>query len=150
MKAKIGKDNNNLYNGTELIAAGTTKDEHSELLLMARNGEESVLDSLLKNREDGCVIFYTLLSPCIDGCLKNENIISGLQKLKEHTGIKAFVFTHIYDNDEGKKNLRDELMKIADYVPLYRCGPTVGDTCIQCGSPGIDSSNFFPQMCFLK
>ncbi|KAA0701742.1 hypothetical protein E1301_Tti023108 [Triplophysa tibetana] len=119
VKAKIGKDNNNIYNGKDLIAAGTTKDEHSEFLLMARNGEESALESLLKNREDGCVIFYTLLSPCIDGCLKNENIISGLQKLKEHTGIKAFVFTHIYVNDKDKENLKDELTKIADYVPLY-------------------------------
>ncbi|XP_057207263.1 uncharacterized protein LOC130564862 [Triplophysa rosa] len=148
VKPVIGKNNNNIYNGKELIAAGTTKDGHSEFLLMADNGGISALESLLKKREAGCVIFYTLLSPCIDGCLQNENILSGLEKLKEFTGIKAFVYTHIYDEDKNKNYLQNELMKIADYVPLYRCGPRVGNTCVQCGSPGIDSSNFFPQLCF--
>lgn len=103
MKDVIGKNDDSIYNGEELIAAGVTKDKHSEILLMARNGGESALTSLLKKRQNGCVIFYTLLSPCIDGCLQNEEVLLGLMNLKQHAGIKAFVFTHIFDKDKKKK-----------------------------------------------
>lgn len=91
----------------------------------------SPLTQLLKKRSDGCVIFYTLLSPCVDKCLKSDVIIAGLKELQNYQGIKAFVYTHVYDQDHDKQNLRNELKKIADHVPLYRCDKS---GCISCGN----------------
>lgn len=95
----------------------------------------SPLTYLLNKKKDGCVVFYTLNSPCIDRCLNKkhkDNIIPGLDELKEYQGIKAFVYSNINTKDKGKENLREALKKIADRVPLYRCNQ---QGCILCGEP---------------
>ncbi|XP_016419901.1 uncharacterized protein LOC107749302 [Sinocyclocheilus rhinocerous] len=132
-----------IYVGTELIAAGVLGNKHSEDLLMnPPNG--SYLTQLLKKKGlDGCVVFYTLNSPCIDNCLSNneDSILPGLAELKAHTGIKAFAFKHIYQWDQNKNNLPAELGKVAERVPLYRCFYE----CILCGKPG--SSTITKESC---
>lgn len=135
VKPYIKRDSKDVYRGTELIAAGVHKDAHSEYLLM-NPPKGSPLTYLMNKKKDGCVVFYTLNSPCIDRCLNKkhkDNIIPGLNELKEYQGIKAFVYTYIYNKDQSKENLREELQKIADRVPLYRCDQL---GCILCGEPG--------------
>ncbi len=135
VKPKIQPGSKVVYEGTELIAAGRHTDAHSEHLLM-NPPKKSPLTSLMNKKKDGCVVFYTLISPCIDRCLNNnekDNIIPGLDELQAYQGIKAFAYTHIYINDKNKTNLNEKLQIIADRVPLYRCNP---QGCILCGEPG--------------
>ncbi len=98
----------------------------------------SPLTELMNRRNDGCVVVYTLISPCINRCLNNnhnDNIIPGLNKLSAYQGIKAFVYTYIYRHDQNKTNLHEKLQMIADHVPLYRCNQ---QGCILCGEPGTN------------
>ncbi|XP_050957616.1 uncharacterized protein LOC127158578 [Labeo rohita] len=135
VKPYIKPDSKDVYQGTELIAAGHHTDAHSEYLLM-NPSKSSPLTNLLNKKKDGCVVFYTLISPCIDRCLNNndhDNILPGLDELNKYKGIKAFAYTHIYKKDQKNKNLHDKLKKIADLVPLYRCNE---GGCILCGGPG--------------
>ncbi len=125
-----------VYRGHELITAGHSNAKHSEDLLM-NPPNNSPLTELMNKRKDGCVVFYTLNTPCINRCLNNnnhnKNIIPGLDRLSAYQGIKAFVYTYIYRHDQNKTNLHEKLQMIADRVPLYRCNQ---QGCILCGEPG--------------
>lgn len=128
------RDSMNVYRSRQLIAAGVDKknDLHSEHLLMYPL-DDSPLKHLMNHNSNGCVVFYTLLSPCIHRCLNND-IIPGLDQLGAYQGFKAFIFTLIYKFDQNNINLLStELKKIADRVPLYRCN---SDGFILCGEPG--------------
>ncbi|KAK7156098.1 hypothetical protein R3I94_006234 [Phoxinus phoxinus] len=137
------RDSMNVYNeGNQLIAAGVHKDAHSEYLLMypQPGSTTSPLTDLLNHKSNRCVIFYTLLSPCIDRCINND-IIAGLDELKAYQGIKAFVFTHIYKKDKADPTkLGTELKKIADRVSLYRCFTGRNTGCVLCGKPGSNTA----------
>ncbi|XP_021322222.1 uncharacterized protein [Danio rerio] len=150
VKNNITDETNALYQGAELIAAGTRKvvitknkqyNRHSESLLLNPVGN-SPMTKLLNKRKDGCSVFYTFESPCVDTCLNPDskhNILGGLMKWKEHGGIKAFVFKNFWKFDTGK-DLQSEFRKIAAIVPLYRCESA--NECIACkgeGDTAIDS-----------
>ncbi len=127
-----------VYRGQEIITAGHSNAKHSEDLLM-NPPNNSPLTELMNKRKDGCVVFYTLISPCINRCLNNnhnKNIIQGLNKLRAYQGIKAFVYTYIYTNDQNNTNLSEKLQMIANLVPLYRCKQ---NDCILCGEPGTNT-----------
>ncbi|XP_052437494.1 uncharacterized protein LOC127976943 [Carassius gibelio] len=133
----ISADKNPVYEGKELIAAGvqtTPNPAHSEFLLM-NPPDDSPLTRLLNKRKNGCVVFYTLNSPCMKTCLNDRgkfNIIGGLNKLKNYGGIKAFVFKNIWHHDRNRTNeLREKFQMIASHIPLYRCEP---ENCTLCGS----------------
>lgn len=124
-------DSKEVYQGTELTAAVARRDALYEHLLM-NPPNKSPLTHLLNKRNDGCVVFYTsLLSPCVDKCLNSSVILAGLQELQNYQGMKAFVYSRIHKVDQNYQNLRNELKKIADRVPLYNC---LGHGCIFCGS----------------
>ncbi|XP_056329941.1 uncharacterized protein LOC130241959 [Danio aesculapii] len=135
VKPYIKRDSMEVYQGTELIAAGVHRNAHSEHLLM-NPPFNSPLTHLLNKRNDGCVVFYTLISPCVDKCLNSNVVLSGLCELENYQGMKAFVYTYIYNKDQNKQNLRNELQKIANRVPLYRCGR---NGCIYCENTVIDA-----------
>ncbi|KAK2880713.1 hypothetical protein Q8A67_017981 [Cirrhinus molitorella] len=128
-----------LYQGAELIAAGIRKMrryiKHSESLLLHPT-DNSPMTNLLNKRKDGCTVFYTFNSPCVDSCLNatnNRSIINALQKWKRHSGIKAFVFKNIWEKDIGK-DLQTKFKQIAARIPLYRC---VNETeCYACNGEG--------------
>ncbi len=137
VKNIISADETPVYKGKELIAAGVQKTPntaHSEFLLM-NPPNNSPLTYLLNKKKDGCVVFYTLNSPCMDSCLSGKyNIIGGLNKLKAYKGIKAFAFKNIWSHDQKRQNeLREKLKVIASRIPLYRCKT---DMCTLCGEPG--------------
>lgn len=136
-----------VYRGQEIITAGHSNNKHSEYLLM-HPPNHSPLTDLMNRRNDGCVVFYTLNSPCIARCLNNshtDNIIQGLNKLRAYKGIKAFAYTYIYKNDQKNPNLRQKLEIIADRVPLYRC---TKQGCILCKEPG--SNRRVKKQCLTK
>lgn len=142
VKNIIKADENPVYEGKELIAAGVQKKPnpaHSEFLLM-NPPNNSPLTRLLNKRKDGCVVFYTLNSPCIDTCLNAKNtynIIEGLNKLKAYQGTKAFAFKNIWIHDQNRQNeLKEKLKEITSRIPLYRCN---GGACTLCGKPGSNA-----------
>ncbi|XP_067222175.1 uncharacterized protein [Chanodichthys erythropterus] len=126
VKNAITDETNALYQGSELIAAGTRKMRkykmHSESLLL-NPADNSPMTRLLNKRKDGCSIFYTFDSPCVDTCLNptsRANILDALRNWKEHDGIKAFVFKNFWKFDIDK-DLQAEFKQIVAHVPLFRC-----------------------------
>lgn len=101
---------------------------------------DSPMTDLMNKNKDGCVIFYTFYSPCINTCLNSNhrrNIIQSLEELKAYQGIKAFVYNNIFGNDKNNRNLGTKLREIASRVPLYRC---TRDGCVLCGQPGPNTA----------
>lgn len=154
---------NNLYQGQQLVAAtpkgkSSSSKIHSERALLMCDGYNQAVtpvQNLLNKRKDGCVVFYTYNSPCLDYCLnqaKDENerkreaaqrgrgktdvapavekcILNSLSMLSGHGGPKAFVFSQVYRNDKNKPDLAAALKKVAEQVPLYKCAT---NTCVKC------------------
>ncbi|XP_050958180.1 uncharacterized protein LOC127159373 [Labeo rohita] len=140
VKNAINDETNGLYQGTELIAAGLKKRKnhylHSESLLLNPAGN-SPMTRLLNTRNDGCTVFYTFESPCVDSCLnaaRNHNIINALENWKGHSGIKAFVFKNIWKFDIKKRDLNTKFRQIAARIPLYRC--VTANQCYACKGEG--------------
>uniref|UniRef100_A0A673JJM4 Uncharacterized LOC107722259 n=1 Tax=Sinocyclocheilus rhinocerous TaxID=307959 RepID=A0A673JJM4_9TELE len=115
-----------LYQGAELIAAGTRKKKgyymHSESLLL-NPAANSPMTKLLNKRKDGCSVFFTFESPCVNTCLDEtgkHSILKALENWKEHSGIKAFVFKSFWKFDT-EKDPQTKYKQIVAHVPLYRC-----------------------------
>ncbi|KAG9268148.1 hypothetical protein AMEX_G17090 [Astyanax mexicanus] len=132
---KIYDENVALYEGQELIAAGTLKKQkhtrHSESILM-NPPESSPMTNLLNKKKDGCVVFYTYNSPCVQTCIDingNYSILKMLERWSKQGGLKAFVFKDIWKFDQ-KKDLKENFKAITKYVPLYRC--VSSETCYEC------------------
>ncbi|CAM4550288.1 unnamed protein product [Leuciscus chuanchicus] len=131
VKNAITDETNALYQGSELIAAGTRKvvidkkkqyNIHSESLLL-NPADNSPMSKLLNKRKDGCSVFYTFESPCVNTCLDatgSHSIIDALKNWKEHDGIKAFVFKNFWKFDTDK-DLETKFKQIVAHVPLFRC-----------------------------
>lgn len=141
VKTDISNEQDPVYQGTELIAAGLKKMGkyyiHSERLLLNPTPERPVtpMQNLLNKGVDSCTILYSFNSPCADICLnlKNSyNVLKGLGTWSAHRSIKAFVFKQIWRIDAPRPDiLRNALEKAASYAPLYRC---VSDNeCFSCG-----------------
>lgn len=139
VKNAITDETNALYQGAELIAAGTRKKKkynmHSESLLL-NPADNSPMTKLLNKRKDSCSVFYTFESPCVDTCLDENgkhSILKALENWKEHSGIKAFVFKNFWKFDT-EKDLQTKFKQIVAHVPLYRC---VSETqCYACKGEG--------------
>ncbi|XP_036449432.1 uncharacterized protein LOC118823753 [Colossoma macropomum] len=124
-----------LYQGSELIAAGTLDrgkyKRHSESILM-NPPKISPMTNLLNKKKDGCVVFYTYNSPCVDTCINEKSNFSILKMLEiwsTRKGLKAFAFKDIWKFDK-KKDLKERFKAITKYVPLYRC--VSAQTCYDC------------------
>uniref|UniRef100_A0A8C1XHT0 Uncharacterized protein n=1 Tax=Cyprinus carpio TaxID=7962 RepID=A0A8C1XHT0_CYPCA len=145
VKNAITDETNALYQGAELIAAGTRKKKkynmHSESLLL-NPADNSPMTNLLNKRKDSCSVFYTFESPCVNTCLDengSHSILKALENWKEHSGIKAFVFKNFWKFDTEKENLQTKFKQIVAHVPLYRC---VSETqCYACKGEGNTAIN---------
>ncbi|XP_051980832.1 uncharacterized protein LOC127642189, partial [Xyrauchen texanus] len=127
VKNAIADEKNALYQGTQLIAAGTRNmnkyNMHSESLLLNPADKSPMTNLLNKKKDDSCTVFYTFDSPCSNTCLNEKsdhNIIKALDNWKKHSGIKAFVFKNFWKFDK-KDDLKKKFKEIVARVPLYRC-----------------------------
>ncbi len=152
VKNAITDETNGLYQGAQLIAAGTRKvviskkktyNIHSESLLL-NPVDNSPMTKLLNKEKDGCSVFYTFYSPCVNTCLDatgEHSIIDALKNWKENSGIKAFVFKNFWKFDT-EKDLQTEFKQIVSHVPLYRC---VSETeCYACKGEGNIDTHCLP------
>ncbi|XP_066499887.1 uncharacterized protein [Hoplias malabaricus] len=145
VKNKIYDPNLALYQGDELIAAGTlertegkkTYKRHSESTLM-NPPDKSPMSTLLNKRKEGCVVFYTYNSPCVQTCIDingNYNILKMLETWGKREELKAFVFKDIWKFDT-RKDLKENFKAITKYVPLYRC--VSAEECYKCEGADMD------------
>ncbi len=120
---------NQFYKSEDLMAAGPlycncknienfTSQSVSVLL---KNDSSSTFKEFLKHREkDRCVVIYTA-SPCLKMSAE-FNIIPNLENLKNHAGIKAFVFKKVYNVDgicSRCSDLSKTFTEIVSGVPFY-------------------------------
>ncbi|XP_048859354.1 uncharacterized protein LOC125726918 [Brienomyrus brachyistius] len=163
-----------LYTGKQMVAArpkGTGSSAvHSERALLICDSSQAVapVQNLLNTGDrNGCVVFYTYNSPCLDYCLnqgKDDNeqnrervqkkrgntnvqpavkkcILDSLSILTNHPGPKAFVFSQVYRKDKEKAELLASALKVvAEKVPLYKCNT---NSCIKC----LDNNNKINSQC---
>ncbi|XP_047676658.1 uncharacterized protein LOC113637916 isoform X1 [Tachysurus fulvidraco] len=127
--------NERIYIGEELVGAKPKFNEdhniHSEYLLL-RGSDPSPMKNLLNKQENGCTVFFTLNSPCVDTCStpgKKHSIIEALDMFRNHNGPKAFVFSQIWHHDEGKTEWKDNIREIEERIPIYRCD---NSGCVRC------------------
>ncbi|KAG7322137.1 hypothetical protein KOW79_014995 [Hemibagrus wyckioides] len=139
---KVKSDMNSeecIYIGNELVGArpkrkNSKRNIHSESLLLRIPVAEnpSPMQDLLNRRKDGCTVFYTFNSPCVQTCSTpngNHSIIPALDMFKTHTGPKAFVFSEIWKHDVGKNQWEQNILEINNRIPLYRCDNA---GCVRC------------------
>ncbi|XP_051966374.1 uncharacterized protein LOC127631970 [Xyrauchen texanus] len=99
--------------------------DHSEFRL------KNYLNKVLA-KEDQCVIYFSLNSPCLNKCLNGKyNIENSLKALQSYTGIKAFLFKYVYEGDD-KQTMVERMKAIAPNLPLFQCRYTIEQpTCVQ-------------------
>ncbi|XP_047676664.1 uncharacterized protein LOC125145910 [Tachysurus fulvidraco] len=126
-----------IYNGVELVGARPRPfgdkgfNIHSEYLLL-RGSDPSPMQKLLNKRKNGCTVFFTLNSPCVNTCStpgKEHSIIPALNMFNSHNGPKAFVFSQIWHHDVGKTEWSDNILQIEKRIPVYRCD---NSGCVRC------------------
>lgn len=120
-----------LYTAEELIAALPKRkgkfNIHSEsiLLRIKDKNNEVPMGRLLNKYSDGCVVFYTFNSPCVQTCTAPEgehSILPALEQLfQNYRGPRAFVFTDIFPHDKNKSQLKEQLQLVNGKIDLYRC-----------------------------
>ncbi|KAK3531551.1 hypothetical protein QTP70_024936 [Hemibagrus guttatus] len=127
-----------IYVGNELVGARPKRKNskiniHSESLLL-RISDPSPMQNLLNKRKDGCTVFYTYNSPCVQSCStpnKPYSIIPALEMFNRHQGPKAFVFSQIFKHDVGKAQWEENIREIEKRIPVYRCNNTACFRCIK-------------------
>ncbi|XP_047676660.1 uncharacterized protein LOC113637916 isoform X4 [Tachysurus fulvidraco] len=126
-----------IYNGVDLVGARPRPfgdqgfNIHSEFLLL-RETNPSPMQNLLNKRKNGCTVFFTLNSPCVNTCSTPtgpHSIIEALDMFNSHNGPKAFVFNQIWHHDEGKTKWSDNILQIEKRIPVYRCN---NSGCVRC------------------
>ncbi|XP_072547474.1 uncharacterized protein [Salminus brasiliensis] len=131
-----------VYQGKRLMGArprripGSKSNYHSEYLLLIQPyppSNDTLVKTLLARYPDGCVIFYTLNSPCVQTCStpnKRYSIIPALGVFRNHNGPKAFVFGQVWKHDENVAQWETNMKEVNKNVPLYRCSGGVCTLCV--------------------
>lgn len=140
--------NDRIYQGQQLIGAkpkripSTTANYHSEYLLLVKSHppgpspNDPLMRNLLHTDQNGCVIFYTVNSPCVKSCstpYTSNSIISALDMFRSHEGRKAFVFKKVWKYDENSVQWMNNIKEINSRVPLYRCDDNGCTPCVDNG-----------------
>ncbi len=127
VKNAIYNTTNQFYKSEDLMAAGpscynckTSETCTSKSLsVLLQNDSSTTFKSFLQRRNDSCVVIYTA-SPCLKS--REYDIIPNLENLKNHTGIKAFVFKKLYNVDGiccRCSDLSKTFTEIVNLVPFY-------------------------------
>ncbi|XP_026994663.2 uncharacterized protein LOC113637918 [Tachysurus fulvidraco] len=135
--------NERMYIGEDLVGARTKTVKrvriHSEYRLLG-GSDPSPMQNLLNKRKNGCTVFFTLNSPCVQSCSTPEgprSIIKALDMFKNHNGPKAFVFNQIWDHDKGTPEWKNNIGEIEKRIPVYLCD---NSECIRCVTDkGVDA-----------
>ncbi|KAL7849467.1 hypothetical protein SRHO_G00210900 [Serrasalmus rhombeus] len=151
VKAAMDDRKSRVYKGQQLIGAKPKPipnnpkiNYHSEYLLLfksnppATSPDDPLMQKLLNKDPDGCVVFYTYNSPCVNTCStpnKRYSIIPALDMFKDHRGPKAFVFTQVWKYDENSSQWKGNIRSVSKRVPLYRCDNTGCYRCVRVGKP---------------
>ncbi|KAJ1202454.1 hypothetical protein NDU88_006254 [Pleurodeles waltl] len=139
-----------VYEGSRIAFAKPVRHrnywDHAEYQLLVPDGSgESPVQRLLKKMEPNqCVLFHSLLSPCLDYCIDPQGFYSFLPYLNVFENInnnyKAFSFSYLYKGDQccpTKDQLWDAWRQIRDEMPFYRCDNR--PQCIECFAGGQQS-----------
>ncbi|KAL6471944.1 hypothetical protein MHYP_G00205940 [Metynnis hypsauchen] len=126
-----------VYKGQRLIGAKPKPipnkqdvNYHSEYLLLIKSNppatspDDPLMKKLLRKDGNGCVVFYTYNSPCVNTCStpnKRYSIIPALDMFRDHKGPKAFVFGQVWKYDVNKAQWEANMKEVNAKVPLYRC-----------------------------
>ncbi|KAH1180622.1 hypothetical protein KIL84_001556 [Mauremys mutica] len=110
--------------------------EHTEWrLLHSDQNQKSPVQKLLDRtyKNNSCLIFFTLNSPCVRTCLPMNKPFNILNMVKNtfhpiDNNFKAFVFQQIYQ-ETMKPEMRLQAWQQLNDVPLYRCDK---DGCRDC------------------
>ncbi|XP_077149223.1 uncharacterized protein LOC143810241 [Ranitomeya variabilis] len=136
-----------IYQGNQMVAASFEKnkkfDIHAEsrLLNTLPGSTESPISKLLKKTPAaGCVVFFSLNSPCVQTCTDPKgkyNIIDKLNKVNfPGSNSRAFAYTKVFEKD--KKKPEEEVWKnweaLDAKIHLHRCS---GNNCIKCFNNGV-------------
>ncbi|XP_075194991.1 uncharacterized protein LOC142295784 isoform X2 [Anomaloglossus baeobatrachus] len=142
-----------IYHGDRMVAACAIKQgkryKHSEyrLLNIPAGSTESPISSLLKkDPAAGCVVFYSLNSPCVEFCTDPDGPYNIIDKLNQVNlppyNSRAFAYTKVFDTD--KERPRADVWKnwkaLNAKMQLIRC---TGNNCIQC----LDNSDVKNEQC---
>ncbi|RXN31108.1 paired box Pax-3 [Labeo rohita] len=113
VKNGIYNTENKFYNGTDLMAEGHWPCNckvienciSKSVSVLLQNDSLQTFKNFAQRRNDGCIVIYTVYSPCLN--LSGYDIIPSLDILKNHTGIKAFVFKKVYNVNENDHRCSD-------------------------------------------
>ncbi len=130
VKNDIYNKENQFYKSEYFMAAGpwrcnckTSENCKSQSVsVLLQNDSSTTFNNFLQRRvKDSCVVIYTVYSPCLK--MSSEyNIIPNLENLKNHAGIKAFVFKKVYNVDgicSRCSDLAKNFTEIVSRVPFY-------------------------------
>nr|XP_033803175.1 uncharacterized protein LOC117361652 [Geotrypetes seraphini] len=141
---KVAKalQNGDVYEGTRMVIAKPKDNknymEHAEYRLLnpIKANQKSAVQKLLdKQPVNGCVIFYSLISPCVNKCLNTENRREIMRYMNVFDDIgnnyKVFVYKLIYNvvKQLQKEQVWNSWKKLNQKMPLYRCDLR---DCFQC------------------
>lgn len=121
--------------------------EHAEYrLLVPDDSGTSPVQRLLAKEPNSCVLFHSLLSPCLDYCLTPEGPFAFVKYLHDFDSIdnnyKAFSYTYVYKEDECRPT-RDQVWnawgQIRTQMPFFRCDNR--PQCIECFAGGQQSKD---------
>lgn len=147
VKADMAGDDR-IYKGVQLIGAkpkpikGMSANFHSEYLLLIKSMSEKfttfdpLMMTLLNSDSEGCSIFLTLNSPCVNTCSTPSgrySIIPALKMFRNRKGPKAFVFKQVWEHDVARPAWKKNIKEINKEIPVYRCD-NIG--CILCVNSG--------------
>ncbi|KAG9466448.1 hypothetical protein GDO78_016618 [Eleutherodactylus coqui] len=145
-----------IYEGTRMVAAapkdivlpnGNVGTEHSEFRLLNPDNNSPISRLLASAPAAGCVIFYSLNSPCVNTCTApygRYNIIDKLNhhRLPNNIQDKAFSFRNVfrYDQDRDAEIVWRNWNNLNNVMNLYRCP---GNNCMKCVVNGVRNNNCF-------
>ncbi|XP_071995805.1 uncharacterized protein [Engystomops pustulosus] len=136
-----------IYQGNLMVAASYVKEKrydiHSESRLLNNlpGSTESPISNLLKKAPvAGCVVFFSLNSPCVQTCTDPKgkyNIIDKLNRVNlPAPQSRAFAYSKVFERD--KKRPEDEVWRnweaLNNKISLHRCN---GNNCIKCFNNGV-------------
>ncbi len=129
VRNEIYTTTNQFYKSKDLMAVGPSCYNCKKLetctsksvSVLLQNDSSTTFKEFLQHRENySCVVIYTA-SPCLKMSAK-LNIIPNLENLKNHAGIKAFVFKKVYNVDgiySRCSDLSKTFTEIVSRVPFY-------------------------------